>query len=68
MITSAKVKKPNLHAIIKAFHYSYKTVRYHKNNILLKILNSEGQNYYAKPGRKLAYNNEIIYFIAQLLN
>jgi hypothetical protein len=64
MITSAKVKKPNLHAIIEAFHYSYEIVRYHKNNILFKILNLEGWNYYAKPRRKLAYNDEIIYFIA----
>ena len=66
-ITSTTVKKPNLKAITQAFHCSYETVRYHKNNILLKMGITESRNR-CTPSPNLVYDEEIMYFVTQLLD
>jgi transposase len=67
-IRTARAAKPNLKAIAKAFHTTYSTVLRHRNSILLEMGAAERRNIRAQPGRKLAVNDEVMYFVLQLLD
>ena len=67
-ITSTRVIKPNLKAIAHTYYTTYNIVLRYRNDILLEIGAAKRRNIKAKPRPALAFNEEVMHFVTQLLD